>query len=96
MEQKRKSIEDKLFINKFNVDLNKPHISISNKKLCKLCNEKPCLYVCPVENYKKINGTVELTWEGCLECGACRLSCPKNAVSWEYPSGGFGISYRFG
>lgn len=89
-------IEDKLFLNSFKVDGNNPHLKIKDKKLCKSCADKPCLYVCPVKNYKRVNGIVDASWEGCLECGSCRVACKKGAIEWNYPQGGFGIKYRYG
>ena len=90
------NIEDKLFINSFKVNSVQPHLKIKNKGICKKCVKKPCLFVCPVKNYKMINGTVELSWEGCLECGSCRVACKHGAIDWNYPQGGFGIKYRYG
>ena len=90
------NIEDKLFVNSFKVNANQPHLKIRDRSMCKKCVKKPCLFVCPVKNYKKPNGTVELSWEGCLECGSCRIACKRGAIEWNYPQGGFGIKYRYG
>ena len=89
-------IEDKLYLNLFKVDNNKPHLRIKDKKICSGCKNKSCLYVCPVKNYKKLNSHIELSWEGCLECGSCRVACKRGAIDWNYPQGGFGIKYRYG
>lgn len=89
-------IEEKLFLNRFKVDNNNPHLSIKDKTRCQQCSDKPCMFVCPVKNYKKTDGTVELSWEGCLECGSCRIACPAGVIEWRYPGGGFGIIYKFG
>lgn len=87
-------IDDKLALNVFHVD-KEPHIKIDAEK-CRKCPHKLCTYVCPVENYT-INGdnNVAFAWEGCLECGTCRIVCDQGAITWEYPRGGYGISYRF-
>jgi ferredoxin like protein len=34
--------------------------------------------------------------EGCLECGTCKVVCDRDAVSWRYPRGGYGVRYRWG
>jgi ferredoxin like protein len=39
---------------------------------------------------------VTFSYEGCLECGSCRISCPQGAIHWVYPRGGFGICYQYG
>jgi ferredoxin like protein len=59
-----------------------PHIVVQTD-LCLDCAERPCLFACP-------------TCEGCLECGSCRVVCHREAVSWRYPRGGFGVRYRWG
>jgi len=45
------NVEDKLYKNRFRVDQERPHIKI-NKDICEDCNDKQCLYCCPVQNYK--------------------------------------------
>ncbi len=87
-------IEDKLALNLFHVDRD-AHIRI-NQKICSACPHKLCTYVCPVENYTlNDDNEVIFAWEGCLECGTCRIVCDQGSLSWEYPRGGFGISYRY-
>ncbi|MEW6558254.1 MAG: ferredoxin family protein [Elusimicrobiota bacterium] len=95
-ELKKLSIEEKLYLNQFNVDNNHPHVRLKNKEFCQSCEGKPCLYICPVENYKENNGEIVLSWEGCLECGSCRIACKYGAIEWNHPRGGFGIKYRYG
>jgi ferredoxin like protein len=88
------NIDDKLALNLFHVDKD-PHIKLDQGK-CRLCPHKLCTRICPVENYTlDENNNVVFSWEGCLECGACRIVCDQEALTWEYPRGGYGISYRF-
>ncbi|MCK9195623.1 MAG: hypothetical protein M0P16_01420 [Syntrophales bacterium] len=87
-------IEDKLSLNKFDID-REVHIRVDEEK-CKECRLKPCLYACPAECYVERGGRVVFSYEGCLECGSCRFSCKKGAIDWVNPRGGFGISYQFG
>ncbi|ASS88165.1 hypothetical protein GLN3_14745 [Geobacillus lituanicus] len=35
-------------------------------------------------------------YEGCHECGSCRIGCPYENIRWEYPRGGHGIVFRLG
>ena len=88
------AIEDKLSTTRFTIDV-EPHIKV-NADLCEACSDKPCLYVCPVQNYVLRDGKLAFSWQGCVECGACRIVCPRDAVEWNYPRGGFGVSLRYG
>jgi ferredoxin like protein len=46
---------------------------------------------------KNDEGGIDLTTDGCLECGTCRIICQgNNNLEWDYPRGGFGISFKFG
>jgi len=91
------SVDDKLFLDKFKVDSENPHLEINDKEICRKCDTKDCVYVCPVGNYKNgSNGEISVSWEGCLECGSCRFACSRNAINWNYPRGGYGIKYRYG
>ena len=90
-------IEDKLSKTRFSVD-QESHIKI-NTELCQTCSTKPCLYVCPVQNYTLTEESeIEFVWQGCLECGACRIACREasGGIEWDWPRGGFGVCFRFG
>ncbi len=94
-EIKKVDVEEKLGWNSFNVD-KEEHIKLDQKKCREQCETKICVLVCPANLYQLKDGEVIFNYEGCLECGACRVSCPKEALSWSYPRGGFGIRYRYG
>jgi ferredoxin like protein len=87
-------LEEKLTRVRFRVDLT-PHIQI-DKSLCATCRSQPCLYVCPVKNYVLNQGEIVFSWQGCMECGACRIACENKAIDWSYPRGGFGVCLRQG
>ena len=90
------SVDDKLARVTFDVDRN-AHITVE-KGLCKACTTRPCLIICAAENYKwdHERDALIFNYEGCLECGACRIVCPRDAIDWSYPKGGYGVRYRFG
>jgi len=55
------------------------------------------LRLCPAGLYSiSSDGQVELSQDGCLECGSCKIVCGDEVVSWSYPEGATGIQYRFG
>lgn len=88
------SIEDKLAVNKYDIDSD-VHIKI-NDAICQICNSHYCLYACPADCYKLLEGHITFSYEGCLECGSCRIACDKGAVDWLLPRPGFGICYEYG
>ena len=54
--------------------------------------------VCPAGCYA-INeqGKVEVMPDGCMECGTCRvLTAESGDIEWNYPRGGYGVSFKFG
>jgi ferredoxin like protein len=89
------NLNEKLHRVRYRVNRGKPHIRL-NLERCTQCAERVCLTLCPVENFFMEAQEVMLKWEDCLECGACRIACPLGALDWDYPDGGFGISYRYG
>lgn len=89
------SVNDKLLRTRFVVDSGSPHISI-DMSMCAECLGEPCLIVCPVQCYQKEQRKLTFSWENCVECGSCRLVCPKGAITWNYPRGGFGVCFRYG
>ena len=89
-------IEEKLGVNKFRVDDDNPHITV-DKEICNECPSKPCLVACPAALYTKSDGAINFNFVGCLECGTCRVICPKfGVIQWNHPEGNFGIKFRYG
>lgn len=88
-------VEEKILLNRYCLGRERPHITVKTET-CRECALKPCLYVCPVENYKLEGTEVRFSCESCLECGACRLACGPGAVDWSYPLGGLGVCFRYG
>ncbi|RKR31415.1 LOW QUALITY PROTEIN: ferredoxin like protein [Paraburkholderia sp. BL17N1] len=93
------NIEEKLFQNRYRVDVGAPHVHIKSIEVCTNdCAEKTCTFVCPVSCYRKeSNGSVTQITDGCLECGSCRILCTDHHnLEWVYPHGGHGIQFKFG
>lgn len=74
------------------------HILIDADVCRARCKERPCLRVCPAALYEWNAEADRMVVEhaGCLECGTCLVACRHDALSWEYPKGGFGVQYRYG
>ena len=88
------TIEDKLAVNKYDIDRD-VHITI-NEDTCEACEGHPCFFICPADCYKLVRGRISFSYEGCLECGSCRIVCDKGAINWTLPRSGFGICYEYG
>lgn len=88
------NIDDKLFLNRFKAD-DKTHLFIKDNRVCsKRCLDKVCTIFCPANVYEWKGDRIAVGYEGCLECGACRIACPFENIDWQYPRGGFGVQYR--
>jgi len=44
--------------------------------------------------YKWEEDKITITYDACVECGACHIACYD--IGWKHPKGGFGISYKYG
>jgi ferredoxin like protein len=90
-------IDDILMTLKYFLDEQEAHLKIKDQAVCKACVGKPCVDFCPVGAYRTMDdGTTQIAFQSCVECGTCRVACPPLNVSWKYPRGGFGVSYKFG
>jgi ferredoxin like protein len=94
---KQLSLDERLALDRYEFD-EQSHIEL-DQSLCKVCEKKPCLTVCPAGVYKLAEGETVANYEDCLECGACQIACDKGGeggIDWTYPRSGFGIAYRYG
>lgn len=72
-----------------------PHIEVQTE-MCPTCDGRPCTVACPAGLFVWEDDRPVHTCEECLECGSCRIICPKGAVSWRNPLGGYGVRFRWG
>jgi ferredoxin like protein len=88
------SIEDKLYRDRYKVD-EEPHLWVKDPKMCVKCPfNLVCIRVCPTDVYKWEENKITITYDACVECGACHIACYN--IGWKHPKGGFGISYKYG
>lgn len=76
-----------------------PHIVLKSADPCaKKCDSKPCTTVCPAQVYRweDAQKKVLVSFENCIECGACRMLCPFDNIDCHWPRGGFGVQYKYG
>jgi len=90
-------VEDRLYQNRYLVDSGRPHIKVKphdepTPELLALTK------VCPAGCYAlNDSGQVEITPDGCMECGTCRVVAEASGdIEWNYPRGGFGVLFKFG
>jgi len=93
-------LEDKLFLNGFKPDEQAgSHLKITSHQPCRQKCEplgRPCTTFCPAQVYKWEDEQITVSYNACLECGACRVGCPFSNIEWKYPRGEFGVTYKNG
>jgi len=91
------TVDERVGLDKFEFD-EEPFITVDTD-VCRTCDTKPCLYVCPSKVYRLDKGELVYNTEGCIELGACAIVCKhlgKDAIHWNYPRGSYGVEFRFG
>ena len=94
----RASTAERLGSDAFDTD-SASHLTLSDPALCRTCEKKPCIRVCPAEVYHWETDRLRISYENCLETGACRVACEtigQRALVWAYPAAGRGVQYRLG
>lgn len=73
------------------------HITVDGDS-CRGCTTKACVIACPAGLFVPMDdGSVLFNYEQCFECGTCYLVCDQaGAITWRYPVGGFGVTFRRG
>jgi len=96
-EARTRAIEARLYADETRPDA-VSHLEIADSGACIECPDRPCVLVCPSATYKwnEEDRRIVVNFENCLECGTCRMVCPKANITWRYPMGGMGICYRYG
>lgn len=90
------NVDEKLAVNKFNVDEGNAHIILRDNP--NECEFDKLIRCCPAGLYRcSPEGELQFDYAGCLECGTCRILCGDTILEkWMYPQGGLGVSYRYG
>lgn len=89
-------IDIKLGADKFYADLRAPHTT-TNQAAGTEAQIALLIKACPAGLYSLEDGELEFSYEGCLECGTCRVIAGGGAIdTWDYPPDGFGVDYRQG
>lgn len=86
--------EEKMRTPRFRVD-ETAHITV-NADICRNCSVRSCVYVCPANLFVPLDdGGILFNYEQCFECGTCYIACnQEGAIQWNYPKGGYGVTFR--
>lgn len=101
MAEEKVNVEKKLGLLTFKSD-KESHIQIKdssqNSPCVTQCQDKLCVKVCPAKVYEwnKEQKKIAVSYENCIECGACRMLCPFDNIACHWPRGGFGVQYKYG
>ncbi|MEC3977299.1 ferredoxin family protein [Amycolatopsis sp. H20-H5] len=90
------SFEDRMSTVDFQVSP-RAHIVVDSA-VCRSCTTQECVTACPADLFvPTADGGILFNYEQCFECGTCYLLCGKQgAISWTYPDGGDGVTFRQG
>ncbi len=94
-------VEERLYLAKYKLD-ERPHLVIMDESVCQKCAQingtpQPCMVLCPANVYKWEDDKKNVvSYDTCVECGACRIICPYTNIEWKYPRWGRGLSLRYG
>ncbi len=90
------TVPERLAANRFELDEHESHIVV-HQELCRSTGTgKVIIAVCPAGVYAEHDGEITADYAACLECGTCLAVAAPGALTWRYPRGGYGVSYREG
>jgi len=90
-------VTERLARNRFLLDDGESHIVVNQAVAAATGTADRIIAACPAQVYSKAaDGTVQVEYAACLECGTCFAIAAPGALSWHYPRGGFGVQYREG
>jgi len=91
------AITERLAGNRSVLDEEEPHIHVNQEIARSTGTAARIIAACPAQVYSLgPDGSVQVEYAACLECGTCFMIAAPGALEWHYPRGGFGISYREG
>lgn len=92
-----KSVSERLAGNVYEVDEGNSHIVV-NQELAKFTGAGAILIrICPAHVYSEAaDGSIEVEFAACLECGTCLAVAPPGVLEWHYPASSMGVMYREG
>nr|WP_300152120.1 4Fe-4S dicluster domain-containing protein [Propionicimonas sp.] len=90
-------LPQRLAVNRFVTDEEESHIVVDAERARATGTARRLVAVCPAGVYSLApDGSLEVEYAACLECGTCLAVADPGALAWRYPRGGFGVQYRDG
>ena len=90
------TVSARLAVNRFEIDEEESHISL-DQELCRSTGTgRRLIAVCPAGVYSEQDGEILVDYAACLECGTCLAVAAPGALTWTYPRGGYGVTFREG
>lgn len=91
------TVPERLAGDLYNLDEDESHIEVDQEIAKRTGTGKLLVQVCPAKVYSEAaDGTIEVEYAACLECGTCLAVAAPGALRWHYPRGGYGIVFREG
>jgi ferredoxin like protein len=90
-------VPERLAHDRYELDEGVSHIEV-HQEAARAAGAGPLLVrICPAHVYREeADGTISAEYAACLECGTCRAVAPPGVLTWHYPRGGFGVTFREG
>ncbi len=90
-------VTERLGRNRFELDEEESHIHVDQDVVRATGCARAIVDCCPAHVYtQEPDGTLSVEYAACLECGTCLAVAAPGALTWHYPRGGFGVSFREG
>lgn len=91
------TVTERLAANRYHTDEDVSHIHVDQELARSTGTGKRLVAVCPAGVYtEEVDGTISVEYAACLECGACLAVADPGTLTWRYPRGGTGVSFRLG
>jgi len=92
----KSTVSARLAVDRFEIDEEQSHIVV-DQELCRSTGTgRRIIAVCPAGVYSEKDGEILVDYAACLECGTCLAVATPGALTWTYPRGGFGVTFRQG
>ena len=90
------TVTERLAADRYQIDEEESHIVVDQEVCRRTGTGKALIAVCPAGVYREQGGEILVDYAACLECGTCLAVAAPGALTWRYPRGGFGVSFREG